>query len=194
MAQFLDSTHGLAPVLSESIEAVLGDWNLQFGSEFRPRAVGGVDQQPSPRCWTLFQLGLIGSERVPFDVWVDEDLVRSLVLAIGFVDLPEVGFEGDSLDAVGEFANLMAGSLNRVLSARDPSLRVTQAAGDAVVRLCVETEVEARMGTEEGSILALFSVDSGTEHEHALVVDLSPRTLSTLAGTVERPDADERVA
>jgi hypothetical protein len=194
MAQFLDSTHGLAPILSESIEAVLADWNLQFGSEFRPRAVAGVDEQLKPRCWSLFHLGLIGSERVPFDVWVDEEMVRSLVLAIGFVDLPEVGFEGESLDAVGEFANLMAGSLNRVLSARAATLRVTQAAGDAVVQLCVEAEIGALMGASEGALLACFVVDSGTGQEHALVVDLAPRTLDALTCTLERPDADERVA
>lgn len=162
MSNDIGPNHPLAAFLGAAVDAVLEDWNVQFCTQFSATALEAFDHESIAPRWVWVKLGLVGSEFNQFYVAVDERMMRCLVEAIGFVDMPDEGFDEEGLDAVGELGNLMAGALSRVVSERLPGMRVTQRAGDIEVETCDASGLTDRLVEADVGSLATFSVDSGT--------------------------------
>ncbi|QDU83340.1 hypothetical protein Pla163_04390 [Planctomycetes bacterium Pla163] len=132
--------HWLEPLLAEAVDAALGDWGLQFGTVWTARSIDtgardvGVDLD-APRTWMMTRLGLCTRTLLPLHVWVSEEVPRSIIAGLGFVELPDGDFGEEGVGMLAELSNLMAGSMSRVMGEHVEGLRITQRVGDIETRL-----------------------------------------------------------
>jgi|GEM_PF-4441128 len=193
MSNEIGPQHPLASFLGAAVDAVLEDWNVQFCTQFSATALPKFDHESMAPRWVWVKLSLVGSDFNEFYVAVDERLMRCLVEAIGFVEMPAEGFDEEGLDAVGELGNLMAGALSRVVSDRLPGMRVTQRSGEITVETCDAAGLAQRLVSAELGSLATYSVDSGTGDVWTFAVHLPQVAIQSMVafamGGGNGPDA-----
>lgn len=156
-------------LVERAVRSILVDWNTQFGTELELRtgAASSACEFASPP--VRVGLTLVDGRSHRFHVDLDERIARSLIEALGFVELPADGFDGDGIDALAELANLMAGAFDRVVANERARLRVSQDPADVVV--------------EPGAAL----VDASTDRALQYAIELPTNALARLDVVLDAP-------
>jgi hypothetical protein len=188
--------HWLQPLLVEAVGATLDDWGLQFGTKWTATPLdadehAGELDLDTPRSWVQVRLGLRGGGMFPFHVWVSDVVPRSIIEGLGFIELPKDGFGAEGLDMLGELANLMAGSMNRVFGERTESVRVTQRVGDIETRIHESRPLAAAIHASASDADCTFSL-AASERPVALLRCTMPRAVRDMFARQLSSGLDDR--